>query len=818
MSTLYLLKYNNYYNRIVKKSTSLSDYQSYLVKYAGLNIDPNGARNVIQNVNFVDGDFVDTQQVVNWAGDIPDYILVVNDQFIVSRWFVVNAEKTRGGQLTLALHRDLVADFYDNLMDEQTAIFVEKAILPSSNNLIFNSEDMSFNRIKTRETLLKDDTQCPWIVLYGSRTNGEGSPTTFTATAKTQYPFIEITEEEYNTLYAHAERPNEPIKEIYNSPFKTQINLLEALNGNAAATAIVLNSENAAPVQTQISFAMTSGASLKTDALNIVAGIYSQMLASATNLAEAYVNGIMPEFYAAIVKNQGKFLKYTPPGGTTSKYYQIKIFYQGDLDIVVQNYTGAMETNLAPLKYAFTNPNEVVFGTTILNSNIQVEYTALYLRYRLEEVSAPTTQGDGDKLYISSARYHLIDAPYDMFCLPLSDSLFIKNSKRAGFTQVKSNLFLNLSLANQLIADYSGVGQIYDAQILPYCPIKGHLITEDEDGNLIYDINDDSVNSYSTIEASGTMTPIGYVLHATQSSFAINIALEEPIVVTDYKIENECDMYRLTAPNYSSSFEFSAAKNGGISTLNVKCTYKPFNPYIKVYPDFKRLYGNDYNDARGLICGGDFSLPTLTDQWKTYELSHKNYQAAFDRQIQNLEINNSVQKEREAWNVAGGVISAGVQGATSGGLVAGPLGAIVAGGFGAGASLVGGIRDIQLNDRLRQETIEYSRDQFGYQLGNIKALPQTLTQTSAYNIDNKYFPFIEYYTCTAEEKEALRRKIQYNGMTVMQIGTMAYYVNNYTGASGTMYFKGKLIRLNNFTGDYHILNAIAEEIYKGVFI
>lgn len=818
MTNLHLLNYNNYYNRIVKKESSLSDYQGYQVKYNGQATDPYGNTAIIVDVNFIPGNFVDAVQTVNWRGDIPNYVLVVDDEVITSRWYVVGSRRTREGQLMLLLHRDLVVDFYPNLMSDRTSIFVEKATIPSSNDLIFNSEDMTFNQIKTKEILLKDDTKCPWIILYGARNNGGGQETTFESTFKTQYPSIEITEQQFNDLSTWATTTSMNQKSIYNLT-RTSIYVREAKNGQEEATLIYASTQNA-PAQTTTTYALATGATLRSNALSIVDHYYDSILAQLEELAPAYVNRsdrqLNRDFYNAIILNQNRVLKYTAPGETQAKYYQIKIVYQGsDVPLFPNNYSGAILTTLNPLKQAFTYDGQVKFGNN--GENIAVQYNALLLQYNLVEIPEPITQGDGDRVVITANRYHLLDAPYDMFCIPLSDDLFIKNSKIQDFVQTKSNLFLNLALANQLVADYAGVGQIYDAQILPYCPISDHLMSTDDAGNLIYDINDDSPNSYSLIQASDDAQTIGYVLHASRSSFAFNIDLEEPVVIVDYKLESECDLYRLNSPNYAGVFEFNAAKNGGITTFNVKCTYKPFNPYIKLYPDFGRLYGNDFNDARGLICNGDFSLPTLTDQWKTFELSNKNYQASFDRQIQNLELNNAVQRSRQKFEIAAGTVSAGVNGASTGAMAGGPMGAVAGGVIGSSTSLFGGILDYRYDEILRQEAIDYAQDQFGYQLGNIQALPQTLSRTSAYNIDNKYFPFLEYYTCSDVEKEALQNKIKFNGMTVMAIGTMKYYKENYTGAD-PMYFKGKLIRLEGFTGDFHILNAIAAEIYKGVFI
>ena len=106
----------------------------------------------------------------------------------------------------------------------------------------------------------------------------------------------------------------------------------------------------------------------------------------------------------------------------------------------------------------------------------------------------------------------------------------------------------------------------------------------------------------------------------SECTFDIPISMSIPkegqtATAEELKVANECDMYRLVSPNFSGQFEFSLAKNGGsISKINVDCTFKPYTPYLHLNPDFGGLYGQDFNDARGLICGGDFSIARVTDQ------------------------------------------------------------------------------------------------------------------------------------------------------------------------------------------------------------
>lgn len=154
VATLYLLRYNNYYNRQVKKEETLSDYLEYQLGEA------------IEGVNFIPNDYVNTQQVVNWDAGNPNYLLVVDeDNNIHSRWFVVNTSRIREGQLMLDLHRDLVVDYYEVVMNAKA--FIEKGnITDLDDPAIYNDEDMSFNQIKVDEKLLSDESGCAWVVGY----------------------------------------------------------------------------------------------------------------------------------------------------------------------------------------------------------------------------------------------------------------------------------------------------------------------------------------------------------------------------------------------------------------------------------------------------------------------------------------------------------------------------------------------------------------------------------------------------------------------------------------------------------------------------
>jgi hypothetical protein len=300
-----------------------------------------------------------------------------------------------------------------------------------------------------------------------------------------------------------------------------------------------------------------------------------------------------------------------------------------------------------------------------------------------------------------------------------------------------------------------------------------------------------------------------------EKSITINVSNDVP---ETYKTKyiNDCTMIRICSPNYNGLFEMNLAKNGGqITSFNVDMTLRPFNPYIHVNPDFNFLYGQDFNDVRGLVCNGDFSLGIINDAWNVYEIQNKNYQAIFDRQIQNMEVNNAINMQEALWGAFAGTITGTGTGAIAGGVATkSPYGAIAGGVIGGLTSAVGGGLDIANLEKRQAEARSYAVDNYNLQLGNIRALPNSITKTSALTYNNKLFPFVEIYECTDVEKEAYFKKIKYNGMSVRIIDE----ITNYLSEDASKYFRGRLIRMTNIAEDNHYVETINEELMKGVYI
>lgn len=791
---LYILEYNNYYNRTIKKEDSLADYLEYQLG------------NVIQGVSFNPGDGIATQQVVNLSEDqIGDYLLAVNENNeIDSRWFILDCRRERTGQYTLTLRRDLVADNYSNIIN--APCFIEKATLDQDDPMIYNSEDMTFNQIKTSETPLMDETGCPWIVGYIPKDSFSES-TEITA----EYPIEggeDITVDGINN-WEFAQYQTQPFiahpgTYNYAGYAKTGVQTTGAIFGwgtNNKGQLLDTNGNNltieytTAPSWNDTSLVYFMSGPISLLPLSTLRKTYPSNWASnisqLNSLAEAYLDTETSSKTAEFRSLQGKIIKDT----STSIYYKVNIIEdEEEITKSINISSGSLFNKLDELLVRSVPGATDLTGTANANT-YKIGYKTIKYSMQLEKLT------NNVKVTISSNRYHLEDQPYDMFCIPYSDNLVIKQNGTPVLTSNKSAA-LNIATA---IGAQTGTGNIYDIQLLPYCPAR----------NIIKANGDvDIANIKFNFVTDNSGQNITVIIWALSSQFTFDIPYE--ISVGNKKIESQTDMYRLCSPNFNGQFEFSAAMNDGVDFFNVDCSYKPFNPYIHINPNFKGLYGQDFNDARGLICGGDFSLPQLSSAWANYELNNKNYQEIFDRQIQNMEVNNAVQREQQAWQIAAGAVGAGMSGAIAGALIGGPAGAIagIAGGIvGGGISTAAGIRDYQLSEQLRQEAIDYRYDQFQYHLGNIQAIPYSISKTSAFTYNNKIFPILEYYTCTQEEKQALEDKIYYNGMTVMRIGTIQEFLR-----SEPSYIKGKLIRLEGTDNNFHVVNEIANEINKGVFI
>lgn len=866
MATLMLLKFNNYLNRQLKVKDTIADYEQFRLG------------NNITNYNFPPNDGISTNVIINGTAtniETADYLLVIEGEEIKSRWYIIECSRTRLNQYQLKLYRDSVADNFNSLLD--SPMFIEKATLKANDPMLLNSENMTYNQIKTSETLLKDETGCAWIVGYIPRDfKSDGVSITYPLTGSQDYTVEKLSDWQYYN-YIGTNRGS-LIKAVYGVYVK---------DGNYMASA-GLNSDG-----TVYEFAGLDYYDRTSNVDNIpTPSLISNGLAfTGTNYDSALINKYRREVFNGVSINELNATLRQEQGLATDINAYILAELNGKILLDKSSNTYYRITATSTYKQEITNFSNININRNIPGINItgtaqtgnfKVEFDYYEITIKLEQAYQSAY------LTIPEDRYHLNDQPYDMFCMPYSDDLEIYKN---GTLQVKANKNLALSIGTTIGAMVGSTG-IYDVQLLPYCPVR-YCISEDGK----FDFKDAKVSTI--VRDNQSVKAIGYMFWANTSTFTFDIKQSlrikyprattirktkagsidsdatfiidlsvyldgatlldfEPInatpngyknyvfdkdkqtatfyfdtqyagkseiivfdlkvanpvqaTATEIKVANECDKYRLCSPNYNGQFEFNLAKNGDINYFNVDCSYKPFNPYIHINPEFGKLYGRDFNDARGLICSGDFSLPQITSAWANYEANNKNYQNIFNRQIQSMEFNNNIARTQEIFGAITGSIGGAVQGGIAGSSM-GLVGAGIGAGLGLVGSVIGGAADIITSDQIRNETLDYTKDLYGYNLGNIQAIPYSLSKVGSLNGNNKLWPFIEYYTCTNEEKAALKSKLKYNGMTVMRIGTIREFITE-----TETYIKGKLIRNTDIGTDYNYLKTIAAELNQGLFV
>lgn len=811
MQTIILLSYNNYYNRIVK--TPLQSASEYVL---------NGATVIQQlsNVNFYEQDGVSTTLTVLYAGSThPDYLLVADEEGnVIQRWYVIDSTHQSGGQRTLSLLRDVIADHYSATVE--SPIFVEKAMLNAYDPAIFNDEGVSVNQILTRKELLSDQTGCPWIVGYIPK-NFPEEETTF------DFDFTPVTEETVE-------------------------------------------------VETKASFYSSLGEYVEENQKIIVGCVYkeSEGLYNVTSLyIESNQNQISPSYF---YDNSGNWSE-GPSFGTYSVYGRNSTLYNSAVGEMARSFGWYIDGYGREIKSLNLNPmstysalmanipgrKESTFDSSILGKVIYISSTGEYKRvqrrgytrrfstvinadsgaswenltrlfnrvddnYATHRMSTSSLEMVCDVNYsiyelvpfmskgiatISQNRVRLNDQPYDMFCIPYSDDIYLEYN---GFDIGTFQKDISMGFA-QSISSALGSSASYDIQILPYCPVPN--LFEIKNGKKVMHFKERASSAIETEleQVQGGRIVTSAIFWASSSSFEFSIPwkVDVPTDPVELKLIEICDKYRIASPNMSSFFDFSPMKNGGVTSIDVVCSYRPYSPYIHLNPRFGGIYASSgvVYEVRGLDLSGNFSLTQTSNAWTDYQLQNKNFENIFNRQMDSLELQHKVQEKFEILNAFTGAVSGAMSGGMSGS-AAGPVGTVAGMIVGGVASGVAGAMDVNINRMLRQEQVSLQEDIFAYQKGNIQALPNSLTKVDTLSQNNPLIPYIEFYTCTQIEREAIKNMIRFSGMTVGRIGK----ISEFTASGESRYIRGKLIRIEGIQEDFHIVQQISQEIQKGVYI
>ena len=806
------LTYNNYFNRIIKRETSYADYSPFLF-------------NTTMNVNFNEGDGINAQYVLtsmqdqrlfNDAAIKPDYSIYLDDYYnIVSRWFIVESHKERGGQYVLSLKRDVVADNLPSLLEQP--FYAERAHLDfnSSSPFVFNKEGMTFNQIKSGQSLLLDKTKnakgC--VVGYVDKFKED-----VTVSVKVDENRSDLTVNEFKQRLGNWLDPSDWTKsniDIYAvASIPTDKFGIIVKCDNAARTiyrsSVWIREDNKFVMIPEepatMGYWMNEPSMLQNylDIKNRTIDTLKSLVYTNNDTTKGFVTDSQ---IALIVASDGLTIFDT----TTNTNYICRIVqtttdapayfrasdigegYFNKFDSEVQSSWKSGHGEVV-FGAANTKSYEVAFYPGVTKYNIVVERATVSADATIKANHTPTT-----------------NSAYDVFCIPCDSNVTLTDGTEQQTIYISPTDALQLACA---VA--TGLGaHLYDIQLLPYCPLpdtelsEQHIIHLDPNGSTVFKTTD------------------GVIIGALLWSQSANrqFVIEMPITndptkddsISNYKykkVSNECDMWRLSAPNASAYFDFSPSMNGGVTLYDVYMTCKPFSPYIRVCPQFGGLYGTTFNDYRGLILGGDYSLPIVSDAWVNYQINNKNYDNIFRYNVETLDLEQSIKRTQLKVGGISGVFGGAGAGGALGSIIAGVPGALAVGAIGTVASVAGGIADYRLEDKLMKRQRDSMLTMQEYSLGNVKALPNTLAKVGAFHIDSVVVPFVEYYTCTKEERESFKQYLKWYGCKLGQFVTL----NDLRDSTERRYVQGSFVRIENIQGDSHMVDAINDEFKGGVYI
>ena len=789
MQTCYLLNFNNYYNREYKKLYDLNDYLDYM-KYSWT------------NVNFNPGDGITTTFPVNYDGEVNYLVLTdntvpgtVGEEVIVSRWFIIESKFTRMGQRVLTLRRDILVDY--SSMATAT-VFAERGYVPNTSSLIYNSEGNSYNQIKKSEKLIKDESESAWLVGYlAPNVFDNGNVTIQGSNTSVQYDYSFATLDEMNLAFPGVGLI--PTTLFYNFG-SIDLRFLSLAEGNQTYMWRVDFPNDMVNYETTSVPAADATMIIRQANLPDVEGLLTDNFLTPTvaniisdKLVLDY-SSVSRESITKIINNRDVIARVgTASGGYT--YYQLSV---GTAQSSVQKHEIRSTTATNTFEYLTNQMSQLGTAGVATGTPDRYFFECIESYFSCYWRNIPVT---ANTIELKTTTAKVDSSPYYCFAIPYHSVRVIKGNETI-ITDPRESLLLARNIATQL-------GSFcYDVQLLPYFPLQSYI---DSMGRI-----DTTTMPEGTVAVLKSADEVArtFLFWITKPNFSF--AVPDTIdYSSEPKIQNETQFCRLNSPNYSASFDFSVAKNKGVTYWQVDCSYKPYQPYIHVAPNWGGLYGSDFNDARGLICTGDFSIDLMTDKWQEYQIQNKNYNEIFNRQIQSLDLQQSIAKRQEIFGAVAGSLSGAMSGATTGALAGGLPGAIGGGIAGLGISAVGGVMDIIDNQKLRDDARSSQFDMFNYQLGNVKALPNTLTKVSTYNINNKIYPFYEIYEATSEEIGALRQRLKWRGYNLGIIGQLSDFQ-----VEGK-YFKGKLIRLEEVhdvsLGDNHLLENYNSELQQGVY-
>ena len=698
--------------------------------------------------------------------EVPTYI---QDLESGKRWYVSGITQNRTGKFQISLIRDIISESPELWKNEEA--YIEAGFATDYNK--YKRWNLPYTNTKVREERLNVNGKSSFFVFYVNEQEVSNSGAISeknlvvnqtTVPGYTNYDFRvdnlnEINGYEYvnSGTFAIVENDANISLYIYNTTAGGVYNYTYNLKNGTLKRA---------PGPARPDQLFNSGIRIYTNDI----GIENNTNNCVNNLRMAMENFIESQHNLgssitnSAVSNLANYVDKVIYNTTNQKFYTIKL---NETSGRVETSFGSNATTLTSALRSINWPTSGGIGSrdiknfTIRNNYFHDLTTYTQYTYTLQELGTATSfnftlRADVPKLPKSAVR-----------CVNIVSSGSILDSDLARMLMAAQTNG-TLGIDSDGLSDTANVGRIIDIQFLPFSVAK--------EANDSIKINE--------------VSQIAQFLEIDDFQYSTDL-------VDLNTINKETDTIKVVSPSRASQYLFRPYDNNGNMKFNTKITIKPYNSVIYVRPSTQGLLLTDWDDKDCLIIAEDFSLTNVTSQWTEYVYNNRNFQNAFERNIQGREFERTwerriedAQKKSDEWNARN--ISAQKAQTYTGNL---PIISGIAGAIGTAWQDENYMRAAQLdreyNEALYKESVNIAREQFSYQLDNIKSQPQIPSKVTT--IDCKFLDgiYLEYYSTNETELDAISNYYKYNGNRIDSYGTFADYYG--------WFVRGKIIISNNYT-------------------
>lgn len=727
--------------------------------------------NVLNDTNYVDKDYqnIDSPDTINGhiiyqlsTGErLPTYIVDLSNN---NRWYVSGITQLRTGKFQISLLRDIISESPDTWKSEEA--YISSGLANDFN--LYKRWNLPYTNTKVKEERLNINGKSSFFVYYVNTQQINGNVITEQDLAIKSSSIPGITGYDYT------------VSNLNEIPSYEFVNAGKVRNWTktAGTTRVMMAKTDITFLQVAIYPWNYDSSILSNNGFNVGAGIDEEpnYLAIKTLVSDVKnnKNNCRTNFRTATINflntlqaSYGTQILSTQIGNLMP--YVNKIIYNSSDNKV---YTIRLKTSNGSFNEAIPKAQCAEYLTALKNCNFP--HTTSGPLYNWQE--------DGDSWFVFKSEY--TDYIYTL------EEIGTATSFEFNFQASQRKLPKSAVRCVNLVSS----GNISDEEIAQSLMLsQTNGINENGDTGRILDIQYLPF-SIATLESDNFKINNNKVIASFLDNDDFQYVTTLPTLTN---INKETDSIKIVSPSRASQFLFRPYDNNGKMVFTTKITIKPYASVIYVRPSTQGLLLQDWDDKDCLIINEDFSLTNVSSNWTNYIYNNRNYQNAFERQIQGREFERSwerrieeAQRQSDDWTARN--ISAQKAQTYTGNL---PIISSIAGAIGTAFQDQNYMQMAQLdreyNEALYQEGMSLSRDLFSMQMDNIQSQPAIPTRVTT--IDAKFLDgvYLEYYSTNDTEKQAIRNFYKYNGNRVDAYGTFFQYWG--------WFVRGKIIRAQNYT-------------------